>query len=821
LAGASLSTIIHHSTFIIDMRQTLRILARDRAFSVVAVVTLAVGIGLNTTLFGIVNPLLFRPLPVHDQARLVWIASASTKPDGPQGNLTLPDLLDYRVRHEALVDAAAFGETAVALRAGDRAVRLTGQVVTANYFDLLGVRPALGRAFLPEEDSTPGGHAVLVISDSLWRRELAGDPNAVGRTIAVNGTPFTIVGVAPRGFVGVDLFAPADVWAPMSMASDVVPTVRDPTSRQSWWLHGIGRLGPTATLQSARAALGGTADAIAHAFPSSHAGVDVTLAPLKGTEPDDRSTVMTVSALLLGVTLMVLCIACANVAGLLLSRAAARQREIGIKLAIGATRGRLAAQLFLESAILATAAGALALLLSMWTTDLIVRLIELPGYVDTTVDWRVGAFTVAMSFVAALVFGLTPALRAAGQDLLPALRSQPGVDARPRSSRLQRGIVAGQLALCLVLLVCAGLFLRALSTASRMSVGFDYQDRVSVSIDLRMRQYSPTRAAAFYRELVTRVQAIPGVRAVTIAENVPMGGRVNVGGLEFPGVPADPNARSPRAAVNSVGTGYFSTLAIPILRGRDFRDADLTSRPSVAIVSETMAARHWPDRDPIGQQFSVGGISQPLTVVGVARDTLVDEFNERPWASVYVPYGGVRESLSLIAWSVMPAGDTIHRIEQVVRQIDPDMPLFKSMPLSGYIAERLDAERALSKLLGICGALALALATLGVYGVMAYTVTRRRREIGVRVALGATAGDVRRLFVGEGVRLSTIGVLAGLIPAIAASRFLASQLVGVTTFDAPTFAATAALVTAISVCAAWLPARRAARIDPMAAIRTE
>jgi predicted permease len=354
-----------------------------------------------------------------------------------------------------------------------------------------------------------------------------------------------------------------------------------------------------------------------------------------------------------------------------------------------------------------------------------------------------------------------------------------------------------------------------------MSVGFDYADRVSVSMDLRMQRYTPAKAAAFSQELMTRVAALPGLKSATLAENVPMGGRVTVAGLEFPGRPQDPSTRQPRAAVNRVWTGYFSTLAIPLVRGRDFSAGDLRPRPQVAIVNATMAERYWPGQDPIGQRFSLGGADSMLTVVGVVRDTLVDEFNERPWASVYVPYGPEPGAFSLIAWSGLAPADTIRALEQVVRDLDADLPLFRSMPLSGYIADRMDAERALSRVLGACGGLALILASLGLYGVMAITVTRRRREIGVRVALGATGQSILRLFVGEGIRLAAIGVGAGLLPAVAVSRLLASQLVGVTTFDAATFGSTAMLLAVVSVVAAWLPARRAVRVDPIAVLRTE
>ena len=589
-----------------------------------------------------------------------------------------------------------------------------------------------------------------------------------------------------------------------------------------WWLTGIGRLAPGASAREAQSVLEGVANGIAAATPDSHKGFTVRVAKYHGTPDDTRGQVAPIAALVMGFTLCVLLIACANVAGLLVSRAASRQREIGIRLAIGATRGALARQFLSESLVLAAAAGTAGLIVAMWGTEAIVRLADVPAVVESTPDWRVLLFTAAVSLVAGITFGLAPALRAARLPLLPALRSEPGADARPRSSRLQRGLVIGQLAMSLVMLSSAGILLRGLSAAWRTDVGFAYDNRVAVATDLQLLNYDAARAAAFHERAVNGVRALPGVEHATLAHLVPFGGRVFVYGLTLPGQPVDSNARPERVSVNRVWTGFFKTLDIPILRGRDFTPADLREGADAAIVSETMAQRFWPDGGAIGQRFSIDGAKGPFrTVVGIARDVQIDEFTERPWPAAWLPYGGDAGELVVLASSTRPPSQVLREIEAVVRGIDPDLPVFSSRPVRDYVAERLDGERALSKLLTICGAVALALAGLGLYGVTAYGVARRTREIGVRMALGADRADVLRLFVREGLQLATRGLLWGILPAVAATYALSSMFVGVFPIDPVTLLGSTVILVSATLLAAYIPARRATHVDPLVALRTE
>jgi predicted permease len=787
-------------------------------FSGIAIGTLAAGIGLNISIFGIFNAMLFRPLAVHDPGRLVAILSTSTTPDGPRGHLTYPDFEDLRARRDVIVDAFAFTQVTLALSAGGQATRARGQIASTNMFDVLGIRAAHGRTFATADDR----EQVAVVAYDTWRRVFGGDEAAVGRAVTINGRPFIIIGVAPRGFAGPDRFEPADLWVPLGAHRVVLPDTEDALSRSHWWLTGIGRLAPGATARQAQAEMEGVAKGTAAALPDSHQGFTVRVAPYRGAPDDTRGQVAPIAALVMGVTLCVLLIACANVAGLLVSRAAGRQREIGIRLAVGATRGALTRQFLAESLVLAAAAGAAGLIVAMWGTEAIVRLTEIPVAVESTPDWRVLLFTAGVSVIAGIMFGLAPALRASSLPLLPALRSEPGSDARPHSSRLQRGLVIGQLAMSLVMLASAGILIRGLSAAWRTDVGFAYDHRVAVATDLRLLHYDAARAAAFHERAVSGVRALPGVEQATLAHLVPFGGRVFVHGLSFPGQPADPDARPERVSVNRVWTDFFATMQIPITRGRDFTAADLRPGADAAIVSETMARRFWPDGNVIGQRFSIDGASGPFrAVVGVARDVQIDELAERPWPAAWLPYGTDAGELVILASSSRPASQVLRDVETVIRGIDPDVPFFSSRPVRDYVAERLDGERALSTLLSICGALALALAGLGLYGVTAHGVARRTREIGVRIALGADQADVVRMFVREGLQLAVRGLVWGIMPAVAATYALSGSFVGVSPVDPVTLLASAAILVFATLLAAYIPARRATHVDPLVALRTE
>ena len=798
------------------MRYAFRSLLRQPLLTITATATLAIGIGLNVALFGIFNAMLFKPLPVQDPDRLVALLSSSTKPDGPRGHLTYPDFEAFRARRDVLADAFAFTHVPLGLSAGGQALRASGQIATANMFAVLGVHAAQGRLLVAADDRDP----VVAISFDLWQRLFGGSPDAVGTTITINGRPFTLVGVAPRGFAGPDRLQPADAWIPLGSHAVAFPGQRNMLSANNWWLTGIGRLADEASVRGAQSALGGVAQGIALASPESHEGFLLRVIAYGGTEDDTRTSIAPVAALVLAVTICVLLIACANVAALLLSRAAARQREIGIRLAIGATRAHLTRQLLMESMLLAAAAGGAGLIAAMWGMDAIVRFAEIPGTFESTPDWRVGLFTVAISLMAGLAFGLTPAWRAASLPLLPALRSEPAGDARPRHSRLQRALVVGQLALSLVLLSSAGMLMRGLAAAWTADVGFSYENRVAVTIDVRLQQYDRARARAFYDRVLDGLRGLPGVEGATLAHLVPFGGRVYVYRATLPTTSAD--VEGERVSINHVWLDFFSTLEIPLVRGRGFTSADLQPEANTAIVSETMARRLWSDADPIGQRFSIDGARGPFrTVVGVARDVQIDEFTEHPWSAAWLPHDGRPDEAVLLVASSRPPAQILQEVARTVHAVDPDLATYQARPLRAYVAERMDGERALSKLLTICGLLAITLAALGLYSLTAFGITNRRREIGVRMALGGDPSDVVRLFVGEGLRLAVRGAVWGILPAMAATAALSGMLVGVFPVDPVTLVGSATILAVATLAAAAIPARRAATLDPVVALRTE
>jgi len=706
----------------------------------------------------------------------------------------------------------------VGVSVAGQAIRARGQLITTNMFGILGVRTPYGRALSDADNDEPS----VVLAYDTWQRLFGGDVSAVGRTIAINGRPFTIVGVTARGFSGPDRFEPSDLWIPLGAHASVRATNGDALSNTNWWLTGIGRLSEGSSLRQAQSVLEGVAGGIAAALPASHTGFTVRVSPYQGTSDETRGQILPAAALVMGITICVLLIACANVAGLLLSRAAARQREIGIRLAIGATAGALTRQFLSESLVLAAAAGTTGLLLALWGTEAIVRFAEVPAVIESAPDWRVLVFTVSVSLLAGITFGLAPALRAARLPLLPALRSEPGTDSAHRTSRLQRALVIGQLAMSLVMLASAGILVRGLSAAWRADVGFAYEDRVAVATDLRLQNYDRPRAAAFHARVVAGVRALPGIEQATLAHLVPFGGRVFVHGLTLPGQAADPSVRPERISVNRVWTDFFATLKIPIVRGRPFIAADLRPGADAAVVSQTMADRFWPAGNAIGQRFSIDGSTGPFrTVVGVAGDVQIDEFTERPWPAAWLPYETESGELVILASSTRAPAQVLREIEGVVRGLDPALPLVSSRPVRAYVAERLDGERALSRLLTICGVVALGLAALGLYGLTAYGVARRTREIGVRMALGADRRDVLGLFVREGLWLGAHGIAWGILPAIAATYGLAGLFVGVFPVDAPTLLVSTAILVGVTLLAAYLPARRATSIDPLIALRAE
>ena len=811
-----------------DLRYAIRGLAKTPGFTLVAVLTLALGIGANSSVFTLVNAALFRPVAAPHAERLVWLAGTRENPREQYVSLrrqfSYPEVRDYAAQLTHLTGLGAYQDIPLALGSGGEPQRVTGTIVSSGYFDVLQQRAVAGRFFATTDD-VPGATPVAVLSHRLWQRRFGGATDLVGRDIIVNGRPFTVIGVAPEGFIGTDLGDPVDLWVPLGAAAIAMPDgARLLELRNANWLRVIGRLKPGATLAQADAEARTVAARIAAANPDLLEGNGARVTPLGGgLDPGNRQEAVPVFMLLMAVPVLVLLIACANVANLMLARAAARRREVGIRLALGASRWRLFTQLLTEALVLTLLAGAVGMLVSVWLNDLLIAVSHLPPDVAValTPDARVLGFTTVVALATGMIFGLVPALGASRPDLVPALKDEGGgLGRQVRRSRLVSSFVVAQVALSLVLLVTAGLFLRTLGKALRVDPGVETSHAVAVSFDLRLQGYDAAREGTFYTRLLERVRGLPGVTAASLASPMPLDDRLINSFVLREGMPED--AEAIPISYASTWPEYFAAIGAPLVRGRDFTTRDVSEAPLVAIVNETLARRLWPDQDPIGKRLRFSFRDEPfLEVVGVARDGKYHELTEQPRGFVYVPERQ-RADLSDITLLVRTAGDPrslLPALGEAVHALDRSLPLFQAITLEDALQQRLDKERGASSVLGVFGGLALLLAALGLYGVMAYAVAQRTREVGVRMALGAERLRVLRQFVGEGVRLATIGIVIGLVLAAALTRVIAQFLYGITPTDVLTFALCAAVLGSVAALASFIPARRAANVDPMVALR--
>ncbi len=825
-----------------DLRYAVRMLSKSPAFTAIAVLSLALGIGANTSIFSFVNAVLLRPLPVAEPERLVSVFSSRRA--NPYDVSSYPDYVDYRDKNEVFSGITAFSSAAVSLNSDDQTEALPGLIVTGNYFDVLGVRAAMGRTFLPEEDRTPGAHPVAIISHGLWQRRFAGDPNAVGKQLLLNGQSFTVVGVAPANFNGTEAGQTKDIYLPMMMQAAVLPPRSDYSGemypdllsdRGDGWLNVIGRLKPGVTIGQAQAGIQTLAKQLEQAYPKTNRDKAATLYPVSKGDPRQRGTLLSVAGLLMSVVGLVLLIACANVANLLLARASTRRREIGIRLALGASRGRLIRQLLTESMLLSALGGAVGLLLAVWTVDALRTYTPdnfFPFFFDFNLDARVLLFTLLLSVLTGLVFGIAPALQASNPDLVNALKDEaimlPGKGSR-RHFSLRNLLVVAQVAVSLVLLIGAGLFLRSLRQAQRIDPGFDAENALVMRLNTNLLRYTKPQGQEFYRQVIERIEALPGVQSATLTLAPPLNGSrhqtsVVVEGQES-GEGADTIAESRRntTLTSSIGLRYFETLQIPLLRGREFTMQDREGAPGVAVVNETFVKRYLAGQDPIGKRIRLSGAKDPwLEVVGLARDSKYLTLGEAPAPFVYQPIAQRYESgISLIVRTKTDPTNFLAPVRREVQAIEKNLPVTDIRPMTELLGNSLYAARMGAVLLGVFGLLALLLAAIGLYGVMAYSVARRTREIGIRMALGAQRGDVLRLVLYEGMTLVGVGILFGLAGAFALTRLLASFLYGVSTTDPSTFIGIAVFLAAIALVANFIPARRATKVDPMIALRYE
>ena len=811
-----------------DLKYATRQLLRSPGFALVATLTLAVGIGANTALFSLATAILARPLPeIATPEGLVWITPVDSRRGHPL-MLSYPDFLDYRDSTQAFGEASAIAHVDFAISTGGEPARVRGMLVSGDYFRMLGVRLALGRGFLPDEDVIGAANSAVVISYRLWQERFGGDPKVIGRRMAIDGQPFTIVGVAPQRFNGTEHSEPRDVWVPISLAGTRLPGfVNFLKSRDTWWLTAVGRLAPGVSIERANAALSTVAARIAKADSAEHAFVTARAFPVRGgLGPTDGNDVAPVAVLAFAVTLLVLLIACANVSNLLLGRAVARRREIAVRLSIGAARRRVVRQLLTESVLLAICGTVTGFILASWATDLVASIIPAP--IDVSPNASVLWFTIGIAFLTGVGFGVVPALSATRADITSVLKETAiGFD-RSRA-RLQRGFVVAQVSLSLVLLVTAGMFLGALYKSTRTDVHFDASDRVlAASFSLELNGYTPERGAAFLDELQARVMALPGVESATFTNQVPMGERHIGADVRIQADAAGPRRFGESSGLevyeSTIRPGYFRTIGIPLARGRDFTGDDRVGSEPVALVSEDFARAAWPNEDALGKRVSTNGEKGPfMTVVGVARDAQTYGLNERPRPIIYLPQSQNPKVLDLTLLVRHPGG-AVHLAPAVRRMIvamDRNLPVYDVQSLAQYRYDRSAESRLGSTLLAIFGGLALLLATIGVYAVMAFSVSERTREIGVRVALGAARVQIVAMFVREGSRLAVVGVVIGLALSAVVAKLLASAFLGLRMSDAVVFAFGAGLLSLAVLAACWIPARRAAGTDPMIALRSE
>jgi predicted permease len=815
-------------TLLKDIRYGIRGLLKRPGFTGVAVITLALGIGANTTIFSVLNGLLLRPpAAVTRPDRLVDVHA--TEPRGSSfHSFSYPDYLYYRDHNKVFAGLVAYTAMPLSMNAGAQPERIFGMLVSGNYFDVLGARPAQGRFFLFEEDQTPGTHPVVVVSYDLWQQRFGADQTLTGKTVTLNGHSFTVVGVAPQGFRGTWTALLPDVWVPLMMQSQVRPGP-NLMSRGVSGLEMIARLNDGVNLPQAQAAMNLLAGQLAEAYPETNRGIGVDLRSASTVPGKFRGALIGFMAILLLVVGLVLLIACANVGAMTLARASARRKEIAIRLAVGASRPRIVRQLLIESVILFLLGGAAGVFIAIWSTRLLLAFkppAEVPISLDLGVDVRVLLFTLLVSLTTGLLFGLAPALQASRPDVLTALNND--ISRGSHRSRTRNVFVVAQIAISLVLLVTAGLFLRSLRNATTIDVGFKPQDVQTLTLDLRTQGYDQSKGREFYRQLMEQVAALPGVRAASLARMVPLNGSNMKEGISVPGRERAPDERTTMVGLNIVDGRYFETLEMPLLHGRTFSETDKQGGPQVAIVNETMARRFYPGPDTaraLGQTFTLGeGAAAPhVSIIGIVRDAKYDTLGEDPQPFIYQSFQQSYSGEMTLHIRTKPgdAGNILAAVRREVAALDKDLPLLNVMPLTEQIGVGLLPLRLAASVAGTLGLLGMLLAALGVFGVVNYSVLQRTHEIGIRISLGAQGRDVLRLIVGQGLWLALIGVGIGLATAAALTRALTSLLYGVSAIEPLVFGGVALLLVAVALVASYIPARRATKVDPLVALRYE
>jgi macrolide transport system ATP-binding/permease protein len=812
-------------TAVQDLRFGLRILWRSPGFSILAIFCLTLGIGANAAVFSWMEGLLFRPYPmVAHQERL--LALGGTARGESRGTpLSWPDFLDLQKNCTLLETLFVTKITGTTLSIGERAERTTGSIVSANYFDALGVHPILGRGFEPGENVGSKGHPVAVISYQLWKRRFKGDPEIIGKTQRFSGEVHTIVGVAPEGFYGTFVGWAMNFWVPASMEEVFEDGGYKLEDRGALWIEAYVRLKPGVTREQAQQEISAIAKRLETNYPATNRGRGFQLWPLWQTPFNNAGTLLPTLEIMLAVVVFVLLIACANVGNLLLVRSFTRRHEMTVRLAIGAGRGRLLRQLFTEGLILSALGAAVGLLVAHWCRHALVLLLPARGgismHLPGEIDWRVLALSAGICLIATLIVGLVPAFQTRNLDLAGALKAESfGVVSARGRAWVRSSLVVLQVSLSFILLVGAGLLLQSLQKIRATSPGFTTHAVVNTAVPLVAAGYDVPRAKAFENELIDRIQELPGVESAAFARLEPLGyGTYSSSPIEVDGYQPQPGEQ-PSLEYNQVGPAYFATLGIPLVSGREFTRTDDEKAALVAVVNQTMAARYWRGQDPVGQRLQVKG--QWLQVIGVAADSKYESMREPAKPFFYVPLlqhfvrgGGLNIRTTLPLRTIESA------VGREVRALDPNLALYEMITLQEQVDRSTSPQQVAVTLVGVLGGLALLLAAIGLYGVMSYSVSQSTRELGLRMALGAGASDLLRLVFSRGLALTATGVLLGAVAALGLTRLLGNLLFKVSPRDPLAFGSAFALLMVVSLAACFLPAWRAMRVDPMAALRQE
>ena len=802
-----------------DVRYGWRTLRARLGFTFAAILALALGIGANTAIFSVVSAVLLKPLPYPAPERLVWLWENNPGSDIKKEPASIPNFRDWRSQNQSFEELTGCARTIANLTGTGEPERLVGASVVANFFTTLRVAPMLGRAFLAEEN-TPGQNRVVVLSHSLWQRRFGADRDIAGRTITLNGNPHTIVGVMPADFKHPDpeMVKPPELWLPLAI---------DPSSikRRSDFLRVIGRLKPGVAFEKARTEMETISARLAREYPAANAGWTVAAITLHERFSGDVRRAL---LMLMGAVGFVLLIACANVANLLLARAATREREMAIRSALGAQRWRLLRQLLTESTLLALAGGAFGMLLAVWGVAALTAMApqNLPRLDEIGISYGIFIFTIATSLLTGVIFGIVPALSATRLNLSESLKEsgRSATEGR-RSGRLRNAVVIGEIAIALVLLVCAGLMVRSFRRLQGVDPGFRSDHVLTTQVLLPRSKYQDgPQIAAFFDQLLVRVRALPGVETAAAVDSVPLAGGGNVLSFSVEGRPAPPPEQVVDAETFTVSPAFFATLGIKFVAGEDFSARDAANAPGVAIINETMARRYFPGEEPIGKRVT---LSNPQTgpwqkIIGVVKDIQRTDLAAPPYPQMYGTHAQAPSRVMSLA--LRTTGDPLSQtaaIRNVLRSLDPDLPLASVTTMEQLLADSVARPRFNTFLFAIFAAVGLILAAVGIYGVISYSVTQQTHEIGIRLALGAEETDVLRLVLGEGLKLALGGVVAGLVLASAVAQLMASLLFGVGRLDLVTFAGVSALIVIVALVACYLPARRAMKVDPIVALRYE